>query len=108
MIIQNGTIEFVTVSGVSLDSETGHPVAGSKEYGEEIPCQYVPAFQSLRQRENGEAVTSLSWTIYIESRWRDVATERIRLKDREGNIVGEYSIIKIEPLDAVCEYRLTV
>lgn len=108
MIIQNGTIEFVTLSGGGLDSTTGHPLATTKEYGCEIPCQYVPASQSLRQRENGEAVTRLSWVIFIESNWQCIATERIRLKGRCGRTIGEYSIIQIEPLDAVCEYRITV
>ena len=108
MIIQNGYIEFIMVSGGGLDSVTGHPLKAEKEYCELIPCQYVPARQNLLAKSNGEPVTAQTWTIYIESLWRDIATERIRLTDMDGNIVGEYSIIKIEPLVAVCEFVITV
>ena len=109
MIIQNGYIEFITVTGGGLDPVTGHPIPVSgKEYGELIPCQFVPARANLLAKSKGEPVTDFSWTIYIESLWRDIATERIRLKDMMGNIVGEYSIIRCEPLVAVCQYVITV
>lgn len=108
MIIQNGYIEFASVSGVVLDSVTGHPSEGSREYGELIPCQYVAAKRNLLARSNGEPVVDVNWTIYIESLWQDIATERIRLRDMEENIVGEYSIIRAEPLVAVCQYVITV
>lgn len=109
MIIPNGYIEFVTVEGVTLDETTGHPVTPSDtKYGELIPCQYVAAsLNALAFSANVEAITKSSYTIYIEPLWI-VATERLRLRDRDMKIIGEYSIIRTEPLDAVCQHKIVV
>ena len=48
------------------------------------------------------------YTILIEQQPTSFTAEQIRLKDNGGNVVGEYSVIAIEPLEAVCEIRITV
>lgn len=113
MIIPNGYIEFITVKGVTLDETTGHPVtAKDVEYGELIPCQYQAASLNALALSNGESVTKASYNIYIESYYMESmwveATERLRLSDRNGNAVNEFSIIRTEPLDAVCQYKIVV
>lgn len=107
MIIQNGYIESVTLSDGGLDATTGHPARGRKEYGELIPCQFYAARFNAQAKSNGEPVTSAAWTILIENLW-DFDAEILRLQDMNGQIIGEYSIIRKEPLDAVCEIRITV
>lgn len=108
MIIQNGYIESVTPVGGGLDPETGHPVPSSKEYGVLIPCQFYASRMNLQAKSNGEAVTTASWVILIESLWdfRDVRT--VRIQDMDGRIIGEFPVISKEPLDAVCQLRITV
>ncbi len=107
MIIQNGYIESVTLSGGGLDATTGHPTAGTKEYGELIPCQFYAARYNAQAKSNGEPVTSATWTILIESLW-DFDAEVLRLQDMNSQFIGEFSIIRKEPLDAVCQVRITV
>lgn len=107
MIIQNGYIESVTIAEGGLDVTTGHPTAGSKEYSELIPCQFYASSYNAQARSNGEPVTSASWVILIESLW-DFDAEILRLTDMAGDVIGEYSILRKEPLDAVCEVRIYV
>lgn len=108
MIIQNGFIEFIFVEGGGLDSETGHPVKATTEYGEKIPCQYVSATQDLLWKSNGEAAVRQTWTIYIEAFCHYTPSERIRLTDLCEREIGEYSVISFVPLDAVCQYEIKV
>ena len=113
MIIPNGYIEFITAKGVTLDETTGHPVTTNDiEYGELIPCQYQAASLNALAFSNGESVTKASYTIYVESYYMEsmwgATTERLRLRDRNGSIVNEFSIIRTEPLDAVCQYKIVV
>lgn len=107
MIIQNGYIESVTLLNGGLDAATGHPTAGTKEYGELIPCQFYASHYNAQAKSNGEPFTSAAWTILIESLW-DFNAEIVRLRDLRGTVIGEYSILRKEPLDAVCQVRITV
>lgn len=107
MIIQNGTIESVTLSNGGLDATTGHPTAGEKAYGTPIPCQYYASRYNAQAKSNGEPVTAESWIILIENLW-EFNADILRLKDLAGTEVGEFSVIRKEPLDAVCEVRITV
>lgn len=107
MIIQNGYIEFVSFrKGGGLDATTGHPIPALTEYGELIPCQFIET-HNLQYTVEGEAVKKVGYSIYIDN-YYDVASERIRLSDMKGMLIGEFSLERIEPLDAVCEVRLTI
>lgn len=114
MIIPNGTIEFIFDSthfccneGDVLD-ENGYPIVPDKAYGEAIPCQYLPNGNNLG-RSNGEAFTKIGCTIYIESvRYMELPSERIRLKDRMGKVLGEFSVVSSETLDAVCQTKIVI
>ena len=107
MIIQNGTIEVKRKTGGGIDSETGYPQKpGSVSWGEPIPCQYSANKRNNLGRVSGEHFTVAQYEILIEE--QPFTAEQIRLKDLAGKSVGEFSIIQVEPLDAVCELRILV
>lgn len=109
MIIPNGTIEFITNTAGGLDKD-GYPVKSGTTYGPVIPCQYIANNRNTLGRSNGEAFIKANYQILIE--WLDYKadgkTERLRLKSRSGVEIGEYSVMNIEPLDAVCQVRILV
>ncbi len=105
MIIENGTIELQVTAGGSLD-ENGYPVAPVRRWGAPIPCQYYPDRYNAQGRVNGEHATLRAYIILIEL--QSVTSERIRLTDSDGHVVGEFQIISSEPLQAVCQTRITV
>jgi len=109
MIIQNGTIEVKTKVAGGIDPTTGFPTKPTNvAYSEAIPCQYIANTYNQLGRTNGESFTMAQYTILIEQQPTSFTAEQIRLKDNGGNVVGEYSVIAIEPLEAVCEIRITV
>ena len=107
MIIQNGTIEVQTTSQGGLDPATGFPKNPTVAWGSPVPCQYSPVRYNALARANGEPVTDKSYSILIET-VQNFAADRLRIKDRAGNAVGEFSVISIEPLEAVGQIRITV
>ncbi|MCM1168900.1 MAG: hypothetical protein NC324_03085 [Bacteroides sp.] len=107
MIIQNGTIEAKRKTAGGIDPVTGFPVVSSDvAWGEAIPCQYSANKHNWLGRVNGERFTVAEYTILIEE--RPFEAEQIRLKDNLGNVVGEYSVMQIEPLEAVGEIKILV
>lgn len=106
MIIQNGTIEVKTKTGGGINANTGHPVKPVESWGTPIPCQYIPNSHNKLGRANGEHYTIATYTVLIEE--QPFSGEELRLKDMAGNEVGQYSIISVEPLEAVCEIRILI
>lgn len=107
MIIQNGTIEIKQKTGGGINPDTGYPnKPGSVSWGEPIPCQYSANKRNNLGRVNGEHFTMAQYEILIEQ--QPFVAEQIRLKDIAGKSVGEFSIMQVEPLDAVCELRILV
>lgn len=108
MIIQNGHIQFLEATGGGLDSVTGHPrKATESTIGHPIPCQYMSAALDFRAESNDEHFTRKGYTILVEN-YEKVASERLVLTDRDGAEVGRFSIIRVDPLDAVCQTKITV
>lgn len=107
MIIANGTIELKRKTAGGIDPETGYPVKATfVTWGDPIPCQYTANKYDNLGRVNGEHFKVAVYSVLIEE--QPVDTEQLRLKDREGNVVGEFSIIQVEPLEAVCETKILV
>ena len=107
MIIPNGTIEVKRKAGGGIDPETGYPSKpGSVSWGCPILCQYSANERNNLGRVNGEHFTVARYEILIES--QPFAAEQVRLKNLAGDIIGEFSIMEIEPLEAVCELRILV
>lgn len=107
MIIANGTIEFKVKTAGGIDPTTGYAVPSTCEWGEKIPCQYLVNNLNLQSRTNNEHYTQKGYTIYIEQP-EPVAAEQLRLCDRDGNEIGEFSIFSIDQLDAVCQTKIIV
>jgi hypothetical protein len=110
MIIENGTIEFKTKGAAGqIDAESGYPTAAAEvEWSKPIPCQFTPNNRNNLGRVNGEHFTTASYTVLLEEQPLP-DSEQIRLKDRNGTELGEFSLIAPpEPLDAVCEIKLLV
>lgn len=132
MIIPNGTLEFFVVSKAGGLDADGYPVAATGAYGPAVPCQFSYAERSFRaEDEQGERVISQRYAILMEQfivrdTYRNIqittslggvyvigggpypTAERIRLKDLLGNTIGEFPVRNYEPLEAVCQLRITV
>ena len=106
MIIQNGTIETKTKTAGGIDRATGHPIASVSSWSDPIPCQYIPNTHDKRGRVNGEHYTIATYTVLIEE--QPFTAEQIRLKDMDGTVVGEYSVMSVQPLVAVSEIQILV
>lgn len=109
MIIQNGTIETKSSVGGGIDPETGYPLPpGSEAWGNPIPCQFSADTYDRQAVSNGERYTEERYTILIEEQADRMHIERIRLKDLFGDVVGEFSVRQVEPLEGVCEVKIVV
>lgn len=107
MIIANGTIEFKSKAEGGIDPETGYPLKpSSEEWGEPVPCQFKAVRFNQLAKVNEEPVISSSFEVLIEE--QDVPSEIVRLTDAKGKPVGEFSIMRIEPIEAVCEVRILI
>ena len=108
MIISNGTIEIKQKTCGGIDPETGYPKRSSDVvWGEPIPCQTLTnKYNALALSKEGNPIISASYTVLIDE--QPFEGEQVRLKDRQGKVIGEFSIIQIEPLEAVCEIRIWI
>lgn len=107
MIIPNGTIQIRSKAVSEIDPETGHSRKPSEaSWGEPIPCQYVPTKYNALGIPSGEHATLASYQVYLDE--TALTPDRIRLTDRNGKAVGDFSVIWVERLDAVCQVRLWI
>ena len=108
MIIENGTIEMKLKGGGGIDPMTGHPRKTlNAAWGAPIPCQYIANRHNNLGRVNGEHFTTAEYSVLIEEQ-PIVDIGQLRLKDRAGKIIGEFSVIQVEPLEAVSEIRILI
>ena len=105
MIIANGYIKTKNKVGGGLDS-SGYPTAPFVSWSEPIACQYRSIRQNFQAKDNGTPYVDVSYEILIEA--MPFMADRLALFDCHNNEVGEYSILSVEPLMAVCMLRLTV
>ena len=106
MIIANGTIETKIKTGGGIDPDTDSPIAPSVSWGHPIECQYRANKYSNKGKANGEAFTIASYEILIDE--QPYNAEMLRLRDISGKILGEFSVIEVEPLQGVCQIRILV
>lgn len=105
MIIPNGILEAQTTAGSGLD-ERGFPKTANHTWGVPVPCQFSPVKQNYLASVNGEPVRTRSFSILIEA--QDFSADRVRLTADNGKCIGEFSVISVEPLEAVCQVRIIV
>ena len=107
MIIPNGTIQVKRKTAGGIDPATGYPVAPTAEWGEPVPCQWAANKFDRLGRVGGEHFTVASFSVLIE--WRPLGgVEQVRLRDLAGRELGEFSIMSVEPLEAVGQLRIMV
>lgn len=110
MIIQNGYIATKIKQAGGIDPVTGFPIKSTGEaYTPAIACQYYANnHNNLGRSQSGESFTVATYTILIEQQPTPFAAEQIRLYDMEQHIVGDFSIISAEPIEAACEVKILV
>lgn len=107
MIIENGTIQVRQKTGGGVDLNTGYARRSSAvAWGDPIPCQFYPNRYTNLGRVNGEHVTSAEYTVLIDE--QPFVAEQIRITNNAGGLVGEFSIISCEPLEAVGQIKIIV
>ena len=107
MTIQNGTIEVKGKTGGGIDPETGYAKNPTFSWSDPIPCQWTANNYDKLGRVNGEHFTVAHFSVLIEEQPFE-GVEQVRLKDLAGKELGEFSIMQIEPLEAVCQLRILV
>ena len=106
MIIANGTIQVKQKKAHGIDPVTNYPLPIEGSWSDPIPCQYTPNKYNKLGVVNGEHFTVAQYTVLIEE--QDFNAEQIMLTDKRGKCIGEFSIMQIEPLEAVCEIKITI
>lgn len=117
MIIANGELwREEGAGGVTLDPETGYPVAPSTGWSAEgVACQVVPLSMDLRAvaREDGSPLAGAEFQVLVE--WSDwVRAEggkagRVRVSCEELGLEGrELEVKSVKPLRAVEQVELIV
>lgn len=110
MIIANGTIEIKAKAVAGIDPATGYPVKPSSvSWSAPIDCQFTAnKYNNLGVSGSGEHFTVANYSILIEEQPLG-EFEQLRLKDSvSGRCLGEFSVIRVVPLPAVCELQILV
>lgn len=109
MIIANGYIRYVLteVEG-EIDAETGYPTEGTTSLSEYIPVQFYATNLNYLSKENGEPVTKQAYTVLLEQVTGVAQSDVVYLYNADLTEVGKFPIISITPLDAVCQYKMTI
>lgn len=106
MIIPNGYIAIKAKTAGGIDTDTGYPIESTAEFGAPIPCQFSANSRDNLGKVNGEHFTIAQYTVFIEE--QEFTAEQIRLTDAAGNVIGDFSVIDVEPLPAVCQLKISV
>lgn len=104
MIVENGTIQGMKVVGGGLD-RNGNPTRQTTIWGDLIPCNIKILKCDNLGRYNGNAFTIASYEVLVDDLC--YSTTRVRLT-LNGNLLGEFQVMSIEPLNAVCLSKITV
>lgn len=108
MIIQNGYMEKMVLTGGGTDPETGYLVEERVTYGTPIPCQYLLKSNRQAVLANGERVETVGYQILVEEPLECCHAEQVRLCDLCGNAIGVFVVETVERLEAVSEVSITV
>lgn len=109
MIIANGYIRYIlTDTEGGIDKTTGYAKSSTTSLSSYVPVQFNPLRFNYLSKENGEPVTKQGYAVFVEYASGAVQSERLHLYRADMTEVGEFSVISITPLDAVCQYKLTI
>ncbi len=105
MIIENGTIAVREKEKVNMDIATGFPTQRVEEWGNAIACQYIPDSIDHSNMTNNEHARTAHYTILVDQQ-AFPSSGILKLVDRSGRELGEFPIISVEALDAVCQLKI--
>ncbi|MGN0237600.1 MAG: hypothetical protein ACI4AK_05895 [Lepagella sp.] len=109
MIIPNGTIEFKEKTPGKIDPETGYPSTSSQvAWSDPIPCQYVANNRTYLGKVNGERFTFANYVVFIDDFTPFPDSEQVRLKDKTGKDLGEYSLMSTEKYEAISQIKILI
>jgi hypothetical protein len=118
MILSNGTLQIGTVSGGDAKPVGGYPDVSDlkEEWTETVPCLVTSArLNYLAKSQNENAYVDASYTVLVElGRLRRLGLltllerMRVRLKSNLQGELGEFSVIRAEPLKVVGAIKITV
>lgn len=109
MIIVNGHIRYVVAKGDGgINAETGYPVAATTDLSRPVPCQYYATTLNYLSKDNGEPVTKQVYTVLLDKCFGEPKSDLVRLFTLDMTEIGEFPVISVTPLDAVCQYKMTL
>lgn len=108
MIIENGHIHIKAKSEPQVTEDGYYKKPDTEQWLSPIPCQWILTSANNNEMVNGEHYRSASYTILVEMGSGVCSGEQLKLEDLAGNCLGEFSIISVEPLDAVRQLRIRV
>lgn len=109
MIIANGYIRYVIAeSDGGLDKDTGYPITATTSLSNPVPCQYYANNLNYISKENGEPVTKQVYTVLLEKSSGMPLSDLVKLYESDMTEIGSFPVISATPLDAVCQYKLTL
>jgi hypothetical protein len=107
MIIENGTLKYITgATGGGLGAN-GKPVKREDVWSAAIPCNVRTNNRNNLGKKEGEAFIVASYIVLIDYR-TGFNPGRVQLTDNEGREIGEFPVISIETLDSVNAIKLVV
>ena len=107
MIIANGTIEAKVKTPGGIDIATGYPKANTETgWATPVPCQWHAVTRDNLGRTVSGNFTLASYSVLIEQPRTPFTAEQVRLKGPGGSVIGEFSVINTEELDAVRQTRI--
>lgn len=106
MIIENGTLQVITMTGGGI--KNGNPVKVSESEGNPIPCN----LKTITHDHNGKTVdgefTQASYEVLIDSAsFPQFTAERVVLTDNRNRRIGEFRVQDIQHLDCVSAIKIT-
>lgn len=109
MIIPNGYIRMKQKTGGGLDS-SGYPVPVTSSLCGYIECQFKATSMNLGGKTGtGEPQIRQSYTILVEETCHKCFVgESLVLYDDAQTEIGEFEILRIQPLPSVCQIRLYI
>lgn len=104
MIVENGTIQGMKVVGGGLDGN-GNPIPTSTTWSDPIACNIKTLKSDNLGRYNGNTFTIASYEVLVDDLCFSAPKVMITMN---GNLLGEFQVMSIEPLNAVCLSKITV
>lgn len=102
----NGSVAFKIKSGGGINPITGFPTAATVSWRTAADCHYVKNNENLQEKEQGEPIVQVNYTIYIAG--NTTPSEQLRLYDSGGNLLGEFSVISTEYIETKGVTQITV